>query len=93
MTSTIWKYQLNSVGETIVTAPKPAAVRGVGPDVHNGGKEICVWLEVVPDWTTTTRRFHVFGTGAEISLDKPLKHIGIVFQEDMVFHVFEELMR
>lgn len=84
----IWKYKLSQYSKLAIQMPKNTNI--ICTQYFQG--DICLWAEVdVPNDTEEleTRYFAIYGTGWEMDLDNS-KYIGTVFENNLVWHVYEE---
>lgn len=85
---TIWKYQLERIGETSISMPKGAEILNIGIQ----GNWLCLWALVDTEAEKESRCFMVYGTGWEIDnielsyIDTFITEIGF-----FVWHFFEVL--
>jgi hypothetical protein len=83
---TIWKYQLEVAGLSILQIPKGGKILCV----QTQNEQPCVWVDVDSEAPTETRWFKIFGTGHKMEINEG-KYIG-TFQlsnGSLVFHLFE----
>lgn len=88
MTTSIWKYPLQVIGEQLVHMPKGAKVLTV--QVQYGEPQI--WVQVDERAITEPRTFTTYGTGESSHEGKdPGRYIGTyqLYNGAAVFHVFE----
>lgn len=82
---TIYKYNVSSM----VSIPADAEILTVGVQ----GRTFYMWALVSNDKPIVTRRFEVLGTGwglPDQTMEKA-KYIGTVFEDTLVWHIFEVL--
>lgn len=87
----IWKYKLNQYLKLAIQMPKNANIICAK---HFQG-DICIWAEVdIPyeEDKLETRYFSIYGTGQNINLDNS-KYIGTVFENNLVWHIYEEIVK
>ena len=82
---TIYKYPLNNY----VSIPEDAEILTVGIQ----GGSFVLWALVDTTKPFITRRFEIFGTGWGLPDDilKKTKYIDTVFEDTLVWHIFEVL--
>ena len=85
----VWKYSLH-LGERVELAmPKGARVL----DVHEQGRELCLWALVDDTRPLEQRVFAIYGTGHPLAEQLVHKHVGTIHVTELalVWHVFEIL--
>tara|TARA_R110000803_G_C11777979_1_gene296209 strand:+ start:260 stop:517 length:258 start_codon:yes stop_codon:yes gene_type:complete len=82
---TIYKYQLNAISMvTEIPIPRKAKVLKCG--LQNN--QVFIWAMVQTDNEDEIRSFEVCPTGEEVDV-KAKNHIGTIFQDELVWHIFE----
>lgn len=81
---TVYKFNIPRTGKEPVMMPVGAGILKVG--IQNGS--VYCWADVGTDLELEPRLFRIYGTGFEIP--KNARHIGTLFEELFVWHVYEE---
>lgn len=90
MMKKVWKFELRKGIYSTVNVPEESEILHVACQKNKFGENvICFWALVNPDSRYVIRRFHVYGTGHEISTPG-LQHRGSIVDGPFVWHVFEE---
>lgn len=90
MNTTIWKFELDTVGKVEM----PIGAEPLTVQMQND--KPCLWAMVDPEAAKETRQFNIFGTGHKLpvgNLLTKLKYIATfqMYGGTLVFHVFEEI--
>lgn len=83
--SRVYKYEFFVADDVVIEMPKGAIIIATGSQKSG---YVCLWAIVCPDAPLEMRFFHVVGTGHPIP--KGTKYVGTVFDENFVWHVFED---
>lgn len=79
-------FAVSAVAE--IRMPEGAQIIHVGALPHDC---LCMWAIVDTDAPEEWRRFYIFGTGVRLTDLEGIKFIGTVFQDHIVWHVFENV--
>ena len=83
---TIWKFKLEIRLHQTLSMPKDARVLKI--DVQ--GDSICIWAEVDPHATKSTRQFIMVGTGQMIpDFGNRMMYLETIQQNLLVWHIYE----
>jgi len=82
---TIWKYELDRAGATVLQMPAGATIIHVALQ----GTFICLWAIVDPRLPKEPRCISVYGTGNPLD-QEARNHLGTVQEGPFVWHVFGE---
>lgn len=87
MSTTIWKYRLDSLGLTKISIPGASKILSVGEQ----GGYVCFWVEVTPTEPLRERTFAVYGTGHNMP-DDPGTYLGtaMLMGGMLVYHLYEQ---
>ena len=87
MVSKIWKFALQTHGETSVAAPEHATPISAGFDAHG---QLSVWMSVFPESPLKAYLFKTVFTGEEMPSDKMFMTTVAQPESGLVFHVFRD---
>ena len=87
-TLTVWKFDLDFPADP-ASVDMPCGAESI--KVGFQGDRLWVWALVDPKAELTKHVFHIRGTGHPIKGDFVINHVGTVFKNGFVWHVFEQL--
>jgi hypothetical protein len=92
VTTAVWKFHIPLDDDSTVEMPRYAQVLHVGldpADPPGSHARIAVWAYVLTDQPLWPHRFHVRGTGHEVSPARWRQYVGTVIDTPFVWHVFD----
>ena len=83
--NTIYKYAIEITDVVDIELPEESTILSAG--MQNG--TLCIWAQVNKKSKTITKKIYIFGTGHPMP-DIPLKYICTVFDDSLVWHIYQD---